>query len=129
MSVEQNSVGSTSISEKQGEMEFRGFWIRLAAWFIDAILLGIISWGVVNVFYYIGLWTWRGQTLGQMVANNKVIRADGKPVDLRTATLRFLGYLLCYLTLGIGFLMILWDKQKQGLHDKIAKTYVVRASS
>ena len=106
-------------------MEYSGFWIRLGAWLIDVILLGIISWGIVNVAYWIGLWAWRGQTLGQMVANVKVVRTDGKPVDLRTAVLRYLGYIVCGLTLVIGFLIIAFDGRKQGLHDKIANTYVI----
>lgn len=111
--------------EKQTEMEYAGFWIRLAGWFIDVVLLSIISWGLVNVVYFIGLWTWRGQTLGQMVTNTQVVRVDGKPVDLRTAVLRFLGYILCVLTFGIGFVMIAFDERNQGLHDKIAETYVI----
>ena len=108
--------------------EYAGFWIRLAAWLIDVVLLSIISWGIVNVVYFIGLWAWRGQTLGQMVVNVKVVRADGEPVDLRTAVLRFLGYIVCVLTLGIGFLVAAFDDRKQGLHDKIANTYVVPSS-
>lgn len=106
--------------------EYAGFWIRLAAFLIDSILLSIISWGLVNVLYPIGLWTWRGQTLGMMALNLKVIRTDGSPVDLRTAVLRYLGYLVNVLTLGIGFLWIIWDPRKQGLHDKIANTYTVK---
>ena len=111
--------------EKQTEMEYAGFWIRLAGWLIDVVLLSIISWGLVNVVYFIGFWMWRGQTPGQMVTNTKVVRVDGKPVDLRTAVLRFLGYILCILTFGIGFLIIAGDERKQGLHDKIAETYVI----
>jgi len=106
-------------------MKYAGFWIRLAAWLIDVVLLSIISWGIVNVAYFIGFWAWRGQTLGQMVTNVKVVRTDGKPVDLRTAVLRFLGYIVCVLTLGIGFLLVAFDDRKQGLHDKIAGTYVI----
>lgn len=108
------------------EVEYAGFWIRLAAYLIDVILLAFVSWGIVNVFYFIGMWAWKGQTLGQMVANVKVVQANGKPCDLRSAVLRFLGYLVCCLTLGIGFLIIAFDRRKQGLHDKIADTYVIR---
>ena len=125
MSAEQESGFLSDVIENQGEMEYAGFWIRLAAWLIDVVLLSIISWGIVNVAYFIGLWAWRGQTLGQMVANVKVVRTDGKPVDLRTAVLRFLGYIVCVLTLGIGFLLVAFDNRKQGLHDKIAGTYVI----
>ena len=106
--------------------EYAGFWRRLLAFFIDGIILSIISWGGANLIYFIGMWAWKGQTLGQMVAKIKVIKIDGLPVDLRVATLRYLGYLGCILTLGIGFLWIFFDKKKQGLHDKLADTYVIR---
>ena len=125
MSAEQESGCLSAVIENQGEVKYAGFWIRLAAWLIDVVLLSIISWGIVNVAYFIGFWAWRGQTLGKMVANVKVVRTDGKPVDLRTAVLRFLGYIVCVLTLGIGFLLVAFDDRKQGLHDKIAGTYVI----
>lgn len=110
-----------------GPGAYAGFSARLLGFLIDAVLLGIISLGVVNVVYFVGLWAWRSQTLGQMVVNVRVVRLDGSAPDLRTAVLRFLGYLVCVLTLGIGFLLILWDERGRGLHDKMAGTYVVRA--
>jgi uncharacterized RDD family membrane protein YckC len=104
---------------------YASFLRRFGAFFIDTVLLAFISWGVANILYFIGLWAWKGQTLGQMVFNIKVVRVDGKPVDLRTSTIRFLGYILCVLTLGIGFLIAAFDRNRQGLHDKLAETYVV----
>lgn len=106
--------------------EYAGFWHRLLAFLIDCIALSLISWGGANLIYFIGLWAWKGQTLGQAVVKVKVIRKDGLPVDLSGATLRYLGYLVCILTLGIGFLWIAFDQKKQGLHDKLAETYVIR---
>ena len=106
--------------------EYAGFWRRLLAFFIDSIMLALISWGGANLIYFIGLWAWKGQTLGQAVAKIKVIKKDGLPVDLRVATLRWMGFWGCILTLGIGFLWIFFDKKKQGLHDKLAETYVIR---
>ena len=106
--------------------EYAGFWRRLLAFFIDSIMLALISWGGANLIYFIGLWAWKGQTLGQAVAKIKVIKKDGLPVDLRVATLRWMGFWGCILTLGIGFLWIFFDKKKQGLHDKLADTYVIR---
>ena len=105
--------------------EYAGFMKRFLAFFIDVCLLCFISWGGANIVYFIGMWAWKGQTLGQMIANVKVIRIDSKPVDLRTSAIRFIGYLLCGLTLGLGFLIIAFDKNKQGLHDKLAETYVI----
>ena len=125
MSAEHKSGNPAGSIENQLEMEYSGFWIRLLGHLIDSILLSIVSWGIVNLVYFIGLWAWRGQTLGQMVVNVQVVQTDGTPVDLRTAVLRFLGYIVCYLTLGIGFLLVAFDERKQGLHDKIAGTYVI----
>jgi uncharacterized RDD family membrane protein YckC len=110
---------------KQTEMEYVGFWVRTGAWFIDLILLALAALGLLIVPYFVGLWSWRGQTLGQMAAHIKVVRQDGKPMDLGTAVLRFIGYVVCVLTLGIGFLMIAFDGQKRGLHDRLAGTYVI----
>ena len=106
--------------------EYAGFRRRFIAFCIDSILLAMVSWGGANLLYFILMWTWKGQTLGQAVAKVKVIKLDGLPVDLRVATLRYLGYWGCILTLGIGFLWIIFDKKKQGLHDKLAETYVIR---
>ncbi len=110
---------------EQPEMKYAGFWVRVGAWFIDLILLAVVALGLVVVAYFIGLWAWRGQTLGQMAAHVKVVRQDGKPMDLGTAVLRFIGYVVCVLTLGIGFLMIAFDERKRGLHDRLAGTYVI----
>ena len=104
---------------------YAGFGKRFLAFLIDILLLGFISWGGANIIYFIGMWTWRGQTLGQMVFNVKVVKTSGKPVDLRVAVIRYLGYLLCGLTLGLGYLLIAFDKRKQGLHDKLAETFVI----
>ncbi len=108
---------------------YAGFWKRFLAAFIDIVLLSFISWGIANVAYFIGLWAWRGQTLGQMVVRTRVVKTDGTPIDVRTATLRFIGYIICVLTLGIGFIIIARDSKKQGWHDKIAGTYVITSPS
>ncbi|MFA5055701.1 MAG: RDD family protein [Dehalococcoidia bacterium] len=114
---------SAQISEKK--LSCAGFTKRLLAFFIDTILLSFISWGGANVLYFIGMWAWRGQTLGRMVFNVKIIKTNGEPIDLRAVIIRYLGYILCGLTLGLGFLLIIFDKRKQGLHDKLAETYVI----
>jgi uncharacterized RDD family membrane protein YckC len=42
---------------------------------------------------------------------------------------RWIGQGMSFLVLGLGFLMIAFSREKQGLHDKIAGTYVVRLPS
>ncbi len=112
------------IPRVEAPTEYAGFWIRFLASIVDDILLSWVS-GPLNIIYFIGLWAWLGQTIGMVVTHLKVVRTDGRPVDLGTAVLRFVGYIVCVLTLGIGFLLIAFDERKQGLHDKIAKTYVI----
>jgi len=81
---------------------------------------------IIGIAYFIALWAWRGQTVGKMVAQIKVIRADGTKVGVGTAIIRYLGYIVCGLTLFIGFLWIALDRRKQGFHDMMADTVVVK---
>jgi uncharacterized RDD family membrane protein YckC len=81
---------------------------------------------LISIMYYILYWAWRGQTLGKMAMGIKIVRLDGSSIGVGRATLRYVGYLISTMTLLIGFLMIIGDSKKQGLHDKIADTYVVR---
>lgn len=68
-----------------------------------------------------------GQTPGKMALRIKVIRCDGSQISYGRAALREVpGKIISALLLGIGYLMVAFDSQKQGLHDKIADTYVVK---
>ena len=67
-----------------------------------------------------------GQTPGKMICGLKVIRSDGGDVTYTQAALRTLGYYVNRVTLGLGFIWVAIDPRKQGFHDKIARTYVVR---
>ena len=78
------------------------------------------------VFYYVYLHGKYGQTFGKMALKIKVLNEDGTPLDYRKAFLRWLGYFLCDLTFYIGYLWAGFDPRKQGLHDKVCKTIVVR---
>jgi len=90
----------------------------------------MMAWSVgpiLGVAYYVGFIGYCGQTPGKMAIRVKVVRSDGEPVGYGRALLReTLGKFLSGLILGIGYLMIAFDEQKQGLHDKIADTYVVK---
>ncbi|MFW6126311.1 MAG: RDD family protein [Chloroflexota bacterium] len=79
-----------------------------------------------SIAYPICFWWWRGQTPGKMAAGLKVVRVDGSPLRWRDATLRFLGYVVSWLTLGLLFLWVPLDDRKRGVHDRMAGTCVVR---
>lgn len=82
---------------------------------------------VVSAAYFVGFWTWRGQTPGMMAVGLRVARdRDGTPPGLSRAILRYVGYIVSWFGLFIGFFWVAADARKQGWHDKIASTVVVR---
>jgi uncharacterized RDD family membrane protein YckC len=92
-------------------------------WLIATILL---SFQVILTVYFTACWAATGQTLGKLSMGIKIIRTDSSTLDLRHAFIRFLACLLCSATLGIGFILIAFDSHKQGWHDRLADTYVVK---
>ena len=66
------------------------------------------------------------QTLGMRLLEIKVVDQKGKPPGIGKMAVRFLiGYPLCAIIMGVGFLVPLWDVQKQALDDKLVNTYVI----
>lgn len=82
---------------------------------------------VIGLAYYVVFTGACGQTLGKMALRLKVIRKDGGDIGYGGAFLREVpGKFLSGLILGIGYLMVPFDQRKQGLHDKIAGSYVIK---
>ena len=76
----------------------------------------------------ITIWCWLRfmATPGKLLMSCHVVDAKtGKRITLLQAVLRYFGYLISTITFGLGYLWIIWDKRKQGFHDKIAGTIVV----
>jgi predicted Zn finger-like uncharacterized protein len=68
-----------------------------------------------------------GQTPGKMALRIKVIRTDGSEISYGRAALREIpGKFISSILLAIGYIMVAFDRHKQGLHDKIADTYVIK---
>ncbi len=84
---------------------------------------------LIDVCYFTLFVGWRGQTPGKMLLGLKIIRISGEEVGYARALLRWFGQGLGLLLLGLGFLMVAFSRQKQGLHDKLAGTYVIRLPS
>ena len=85
-------------------------------------------WETVRFFYTVTFWTWRGQTRAMIPLGVKIIGVDGSATRLHESVLRYFGTILSMLLAFLGYFMIVWDRRKQGLHDKIAKTLDVRTS-
>jgi uncharacterized RDD family membrane protein YckC len=72
------------------------------------------------------MWKFRGTTIGGIVCGLKVVRTDNRDVDWATAVVRALGCFLSLVVMGLGFIWIAIDADRQSWHDKIAGTAVVR---
>ena len=78
---------------------------------------------------YLLLFQWlRGQTPGMRLLGLRVIDGHGAPPSLPRALARTLALLLSGLLFSLGFLWIAFDREKRGLHDWLAGTWVVLGS-
>lgn len=77
--------------------------------------------------YFIFLATAGGQTVGKYIMGVRVVRLDGKPMTYWDGALRWFGYLVSLLPLGLGFLWVIVDDRRRGFHDKLAGTCVIYA--
>jgi uncharacterized RDD family membrane protein YckC len=121
------------------------FWERMGAAFLDIVVVGVITgiahaplgfllayvtalpvFFIVALAYFAGLWAWKGTTIGGIVLKLHVVRCDGQPVTFLAALVRGLAAAFSVIVLFLGFLWIAWDHDRQGWHDKIAGTIVVR---
>ena len=74
-------------------------------------------------------WVYASATPGKMAIDARIVRADtGERPTKGQFIGRYFAYMLSGLPLGLGFLWIAFDKRKQGWHDKLAGTVVVRSS-
>jgi uncharacterized RDD family membrane protein YckC len=136
------------------EVEYGGFWIRTGAALIDSILVVIITAPIVTVVYGIDYWTseerfqgiigfllsyifpivavlvfwiYKSATPGKMVTNLTIVDAE---TGYKPSKGQFIGRYFAYYVSIIPFLLgIIWvgiDKRKQGWHDKLAGTVVIR---
>jgi len=110
------------------------FWERMGAAFLDVVLVSILGGLVggppqgflVALAYFAGMWAWKSTTIGGIVLGLKVARMDGQPLTFTVALVRGLAAAFSVIVMFLGFLWIIWDNDKQGWHDKIAGTVVVK---
>lgn len=91
----------------------------------------VVFWAVflvILVFLYCFIFiAARGQTPGKRLVGVRVVTWYGEPPTLVRSLVRTLGYLPSAALLWLGFIWIGFDREKRGLHDWIAGTYVVRS--
>jgi len=142
------------MSDQIADLEYAGFWVRTGAALIDTLLISIIllpfltavygpaywssgrlvqgpvdvllSW-VAPAIAVVLFWIARQATPGKMAVGVRIVDAvTGDKPSSGQLVLRYLGYYLAMFPLFIGILWVAFDSRKQGWHDKIAGTVVVR---
>ncbi|MCK9623057.1 MAG: RDD family protein [Methylobacter sp.] len=138
------------------EQEYAGFWIRTGATLIDTILILIITLPILTAIYgtdywagesiFLGFWdallnyilpaiavivfwVYKSATPGKMATKLTIVDAKtgGKPSTGQFIG-RYLGYYISMIPLFLGIIWVGIDKRKQGWHDKLAGTVVIRSN-
>jgi uncharacterized RDD family membrane protein YckC len=136
----------TRVSAPTVTNERAGFWRRLVASGIDGVLLYIVG-GVIgaaagmsmaasvgamvvivvlSIAYFAVLEGTSGQTIGKAAMSIRVVDADtGDPIGISRGVGRWFGRIVSSIPIYLGYLWMLWDRDKQTWHDKMASTLVV----
>jgi len=138
------------------EQEYAGFWIRTGAAIIDSILILIIILPLLTAIYgtdywvsesfvqgfwdvlfnyilpaiaVIIFWVYKSATPGKMATKLTIVDAKtgGTPTTGQFVG-RYLGYYVSMLPLFLGIIWVGIDKRKQGWHDKLAGTVVIKSN-
>jgi uncharacterized RDD family membrane protein YckC len=81
---------------------------------------------IIEAAYFTYFYGYAGQTIGKIVCGLKVVSTEGGLIGYRRAFLRWIGYIISFYVFFLGFFWIALDPNKQGWHDKIAKTFVIK---
>jgi uncharacterized RDD family membrane protein YckC len=87
-------------------------------------VIGGFAWLLWSAGYFTTFWTLTGQTPGDRLLGIRVVPAGGGSLKPMRALRRFVGLVISTIPLGAGFLPVLVDDKRRGLHDRIAATVV-----
>lgn len=144
------------MEQAQAPIEYAGFWIRVAASVIDTIFVmcvtlpllvavygweyfdlektgliagpaeAIISW-VLPAIAVVLFWIYRQATPGKSILGLQIQDSrTGGPLTPWQSVVRYLGYFVSSIALFLGLIWVCFDPKKQGWHDKMAHTVVVK---
>ena len=137
-------------------LEYVGFWLRVVASLVDTVVILLLTaplmiaiygmayythsggrwfagvWDFVLTFCLpiaasVYLWVRFGATPGKMMVSAKIVDAStGRPPSVEQSLIRYFSYFISVIPLGLGIFWVAFDAKKQGWHDHIANTLVVR---
>ncbi len=102
---------------------------RLAEMTLTFVALYFLMTAFISMLYFTYFHGTTGQTFGKMIFGLKVVQSTGEKMTLGVGFLRWVGYLISGMVCYLGFIWIAIDGKKQGWHDKIAGTVVVRVKN
>ena len=141
---------------QEHEFEYAGFWVRVGAAIIDTILLMVITLPLLIAIYgwsyfdpestgfiagpmdfliswvfpaiaVIAFWIVKQATPGKMAISARIVDATtGANPSAGQLIGRYFAYFVSIIPLGLGIFWVAFDGRKQGWHDKLAGTVVVR---
>jgi uncharacterized RDD family membrane protein YckC len=115
-------VTSTTDASGRVTLHWSGDWTT----FSIVLLVGVVaSWLYSAVLQSSS----RQATVGKIALNLIVTDEAGNRISFARASGRYFAGILNVLTLGIGYLMVIWTPRKQALHDRLASTVVVRKTT
>jgi uncharacterized RDD family membrane protein YckC len=141
--VSPTETASTDYGDASGPRA--GFWRRFAALLVDGIILGIVG-VILRValkgagsplallvgagYFTLFVGSARGQTPGMSALGIRVISFDGSgSIGYGRAFVRWIGGYLSAVVIFLGYLWMLWDRENQCWHDKLASDVVVPVSA
>ena len=96
----------------------------LAGKYPFASLLGIIVERLYSI-YFVGKY---GATPAKMALGLRIVRPDKSAISYGRATGRYFAGILSGIVLCIGYIMVAFDDEKRGLHDRICDTRVMKVN-
>ena len=87
-------------------------------------ILAVVAWTGVVGTYFVVFWSTTGQTPGMRMLGLRVTRADGTRLGVGRAIVRVVGLALAIIPFFAGFLPVLVDDRRRGIHDMLADTVV-----
>ena len=99
---------------------------RLAQVTVVFVFFYLLMTVFISMFYFTYFHGAGGQTPGKMIFGLKVVQSTGAQLTFGLAFLRWVGYIISGVVFYLGFVWIAFDGEKQGWHDKIAGTVVIR---
>ncbi|WP_394167280.1 RDD family protein [Photobacterium piscicola] len=140
---------------EQTIITYIGFWPRVLASLVDTTIVALITAPLMYLAYgemhpstdsfavgpmdiminyllpFVGVilfWIYKSATPGKMVIKAQIVDANtGNRPSVKQLVIRYLGYFVSTIPFGLGLMWVGWDKKKQGWHDKLANTVVVKS--